>query len=245
MQLLCFQHLLNNSASFYTSSIKPKAAVTQKATSLAQKKTKKQGVQPKPEDDISSLRCIQYKCPHCDFIDPNKDSIKRHVVSVHKLKPFSCPHCNEGFTNFKVLNKHIQVNHPNEVRLKEPYVQIANTDSKTMDVKKRVSQVKPSTSGKAEINIVPGTKKSQNLHTTRSTLNPAVAVTKHKHSGKEQRPILVDDEANKVINEVTSSSAALAFEIGKVNLDDSLHSLPPHEDSLNVGEFRGMYVRLW
>ena len=141
MQLLCFQHLLNNSASFYTSSIKPKAAVTQKATGLAQKKTKKQGVQPKPEDDISSLRCIQYKCPHCDFIDPNKDIIKRHVVSVHKLKPFSCPHCNEGFTNFKIMNKHVQVHHPNEARLKEPYVQVTNAGSNTVNLNKRASQV--------------------------------------------------------------------------------------------------------
>merc|ERR1719361_488045 len=89
--------------------------------------------------DIDAKSSVKFKCPHCQFLDAYKDGVKRHIVSEHKLKPFGCPHCNEGFTNMKTMNKHIQDTHPNEKRVKEPYAQIVTNET---EPKKKQSKKK-------------------------------------------------------------------------------------------------------
>ena len=89
--------------------------------------------------DIDANSSVKFKCPHCQFLDADKDGVKRHIVSEHKLKPFGCPHCSEGFTNMKTMNKHIQDNHPNEKRVKEPYAQIITNET---EPKKKQSKKK-------------------------------------------------------------------------------------------------------
>ena len=105
--------------------------------------------------DIDATSSVKFKCPHCQFLDADKDSVKRHIVSEHKLKPFGCPHCNEGFTNMKTMNKHIQDNHPNEKRVKEPYAQIVTNE--TGPKKKQAKKKQPITKN------VPKTTKSNQL----------------------------------------------------------------------------------
>ena len=105
--------------------------------------------------DIDANSSVKFKCPHCQFLDADKDSVKRHIVSEHKLKPFGCPHCSEGFTNMKTMNKHIQDNHPNEKRVKEPYAQIATNE--TGPKKKQAKKKQPITKN------VPKTTKSNQL----------------------------------------------------------------------------------
>ena len=86
----------------------------------------------KSSTTINRAPFLKFKCPHCEFIDAEKDTIKRHVISVHKVKPFACPHCKEAFTNFKTMNKHMQANHPLEKRLTEPYELIKVRDSTSL-----------------------------------------------------------------------------------------------------------------
>ena len=104
--------------------------------------------------DIDANSSVKFKCPHCQFLDADKDSVKRHIVSEHKLKPFGCPHCNEGFTNMKTMNKHIQDNHPNEKRVKEPYAQIVTNETELK--KKQVKKKQPITK-----NVPKATKSNQ------------------------------------------------------------------------------------
>ena len=53
-----------------------------------------------------------FKCPHCNFIDASKQTVKKHVMGVHKTKrPFHCAECGIGFTNFQVMKKHVKTQH--------------------------------------------------------------------------------------------------------------------------------------
>ena len=55
--------------------------------SSAQMKTKTTHVK---SVDVDAKSSVKFKCPHCQFLDADKDSVKRHIVSEHKLKPFGC-----------------------------------------------------------------------------------------------------------------------------------------------------------
>ena len=124
------------SARWISSAMDYNSVPTENTTYVSQMKTKTTHVKSMDLDAKSSMR---FKCPHCQFLDADKDSIKRHIVSEHKLKPFGCPHCNEGFTNMKTMNKHIQDTHPNEKRVKEPYAQIITNET---EPKKKQSKKK-------------------------------------------------------------------------------------------------------
>lgn len=126
--LLYSQHIHQiEGLNFNSSSIESAKAIS-KNTAVINSTIKKAGLKKSTKDKASITK---YKCPHCNFLGSEKDSVKRHIKKEHNLDPFSCPHCMEGFTNFKTLNKHITNNHPSENRLKEPYEQIlgeANTN---------------------------------------------------------------------------------------------------------------------
>lgn len=140
------------SARLISSAMDYNSIPTENTTDVSQMKTKTTHVKSMDLDAKSSLK---FKCPHCQFLDADKDSVKRHIVSEHKLKPFGCPHCNEGFTNMKTMNKHIQDTHPNEKRVKEPYAQIITNE--TEPKKKQSKKKKPITEN------VPKTPKSKQI----------------------------------------------------------------------------------
>ena len=122
----------------YSSQIHHQSIAQDNENSVSETQKKTTGVENLQYSQTSSL--MKYKCPHCDFLHAEKESVKRHVISVHKLKPFSCPHCNEGFTNIKIMNKHIQQIHPQEKRVKEPYVQVSATDKQSSISKKQITE---------------------------------------------------------------------------------------------------------
>lgn len=90
----------------------------------------------------SKASTIKFKCPHCNFLSNEKDSVKSHIKKEHNLDPFSCPHCAKGFTNFKTLNKHITTNHPSQNRLKEPYEQVVGESNVEINNSSTLSQPK-------------------------------------------------------------------------------------------------------
>lgn len=54
---------------------------------------------------------VMVKCPHCSFTASSNPEMKKHVVSVHNLDPYSCFHCGMGFTNLEKLRKHVRGEH--------------------------------------------------------------------------------------------------------------------------------------
>lgn len=74
-----------------------------------------------------------FQCPHCSFVGMDKQSVKKHVVQEHRLKPYFCPSCQEGFTNFKDLNKHITASHKGQSRLSSPYEMVELAKAKVQE----------------------------------------------------------------------------------------------------------------
>ena len=74
------------------------------------------GIIDRPEKTVR-----HFKCPHCEFTHESKGTVKKHAISKHKSSPYVCPICQEGFTNIKILSKHVKTSHPDKPTLKEPY----------------------------------------------------------------------------------------------------------------------------
>jgi len=60
------------------------------------------------------LKMKPFKCDHCNESFGEKSDLKRHINTVHlKLKPFKCDHCNESFGMKQQMKSHINVIHIN------------------------------------------------------------------------------------------------------------------------------------
>ena len=125
---------------YYSSPIQSKKSRSETVPAISDLPIKKTSI----KSSIKKTSVLKFKCPHCEFMNVEKETVKRHVISVHKVKPFACPHCKEAFTNFKTMNKHIQVNHPSEKRLAEPYELISQTGISSLAPKKKQAEKKES-----------------------------------------------------------------------------------------------------
>jgi len=53
-----------------------------------------------------------YACPECSYSTDRKDSLKKHIDTVHrKIRSFECGECGDAFTQSSNLNTHIKRKH--------------------------------------------------------------------------------------------------------------------------------------
>ena len=84
------------------------------------------------QKEVKKDKNFSYKCPHCNFIEISKASMKKHIVTEHQLSPFQCLHCNEGFTNFQKLRGHSKTHHPEHKMPQEPYERVPTSNVETV-----------------------------------------------------------------------------------------------------------------
>ena len=193
------------SARLISSAMDYNSIPTENTTYLSQMKTKTTHVKSM---DIDAKSSMKFKCPHCQFLDADKDSVKRHIVSEHKLKPFGCPHCNEGFTNMKTMNKHIQDTHPNQKRVKEPYAQIImdETEPKKKQSKKKqpITKNVPKTAKSKQISSEPS-KSTEKVSSQSFVIPNNEIITNQSKSSEEQYSTKVNTSEKLHLSSKTSS----------------------------------------
>ena len=60
------------------------------------------------EEKVKSLTKKKHECPHCHKCLASKQSLQRHIDTVHLgLKPFKCDFCDKSFGEKGNLDKHI------------------------------------------------------------------------------------------------------------------------------------------
>ncbi len=211
----------------------------------AQAKTSKTKlVKPKKTGDkavsLTSAKVASlFQCPKCSFCADDKQKIKQHLKRDHKSPPYACPHCQEGFTNFKNLNKHIQSSHQGEAILKEPYLSV-KSDTSTKPEK--------ATSGSAllakkfkeslkEVEMLPkGTSKL--IVSKKST--SAASVSKTQTASKEETPVKpVHETLHKMITKRSLEPRDIPWPKEKYIL-----TIYPLKTDLGVGDFVQNQTRL-
>ena len=140
---------------YYSSPVQSKKSRSEPVAAISDLPSKKKLI----KGSLKKTSLLKFKCPHCEFMNAEKETVKRHVISVHKVKPFACPHCKEAFTNFKTMNKHIQVTHPSEKRLAEPYEQIPQSDISSLAPKEKQLEKKQIIDNGISSNMISSTPK--------------------------------------------------------------------------------------
>lgn len=181
-----------------------------------------------------SKKSVAFKCPKCDFLDPDKRLIKKHLKDVHKAPPFSCPHCNVGFSNFAKLQAHVKADHIGFDVPKEPYIQVlpdtlkqyfaqqVTTDFKESDgqkVKKGKSKNPTATQSMTKSVAKPSKSNSDTESKTKiSRLTPEIKVSYERTETQNADKIISKTEETKY-NSEAKNEVKSTFEKPKVKVD--------------------------
>ena len=57
------------------------------------------------------MRVIKHPCPHCNYQASTKDSLKKHIKSVHEGKTYPCSYCDHQALSKYTLKIHIECVH--------------------------------------------------------------------------------------------------------------------------------------
>ena len=56
-------------------------------------------------------QCPKYQCQQCDKVFKEKNSVSRHIQSVHAGVKYGCSQCNQQFTQYGGLKRHVESVH--------------------------------------------------------------------------------------------------------------------------------------